>query len=191
VRLFLAIELPQALKRHLTSGARGTAQGSSPARNLSFTREQNLHVTLKFLGEVREPDVLRLCDALSCVPPVGPILLRTDGVDFFPHRGPIRVVAAKVEGDVGRLAILHREIEDACASLGFAREGREYRPHVTLARSSKGLAVSRSSASAWMALKREPEEPVFEATECVLMESRLNPSGPEYIPLARFPLNPP
>jgi 2'-5' RNA ligase len=187
VRLFIAIELPEAVRRGLSSGARGTAQ-TSPAGNLSFTREANLHLTLKFLGEVPEPEVPRLRETLTRLPRVGPILLRTEGLEFFPLRGPIRVVAAKVEGDVGRLALVHREIESACESLGFAREARPYRPHVTLARSRRGLAVSRSSHSAWQAFKQEVPGPEFEATEFVLMESRLRPSGSEYIPLAHFPL---
>ena len=192
MRLFTAIELPPILKRHLSAGARATAQGWGAVWNApkpSFTREENLHVTLKFLGEVAEQQVPALCESLSRVTTAGPIPLCIEGIEFFPQRGPIRVIAAKVGGDVGRLALLHRGIENACSSLGFEPERREYRPHVTVGRSRGGLPVAlRTCQSTWQALNREPDEPNFEATEFVLMESRLHPTAPEYVPLARFPL---
>ena len=63
-------------------------------------------------------------DPLSCA----------DRLDCLPPRGPVRVIAAGVGGDLPALGAIHAAIEEACHPLGFRREQRSFRPHVTLAR---------------------------------------------------------
>jgi 2'-5' RNA ligase len=188
VRLFVAIELPDSVKRSLADVARKLLDQNRSLigkdARVSFTREANLHITVKFLGHVPEADVAKLCEGFATVPREGAIRLRADGVEFFPDRGPVRIIAAKMGGDVGRVLSLHQRIEEACASLGFEREGRAYRPHVTLARCKNGLPPRLRSGTAPVF---DPIDP-FVANEFVLMESRLRSDGPEYVPLARFPL---
>jgi RNA 2',3'-cyclic 3'-phosphodiesterase len=196
MRLFTAIELPAPVRNHLAGLARewaenwgeelpGLSNGEYP--RASWVRPENLHVTLKFLGEVPEPDVPRVCEALSDCASPRPMRLNVDYIECLPPRGPVRVIAAGVGGDVGRLILLHREIEDACGRIGFAPESREYRPHITLARAKVPLPRHvRESLSA--AGGRHVPGPAFDVRESVLMESRLRPQGAEYLPVARFPL---
>jgi len=191
MRLFTAIEMPDALRQRLAGVGPELVERrlgvDARAHHVTFTRRENLHVTVKFLGEVPEQDVVAVCDALSVVPRTGPLALNVDGVELFPPRGPIRVIAAKVGGDVEALTHIHAAIEEACAGLGISREGRVYRPHVTLARCrrglparlrkhSEGIAPGPGHAGAWV------------ADAVVLMESRLRPTAAQYLSVARFPL---
>jgi 2'-5' RNA ligase len=196
MRLFTAIELPASVRNHLAGLARAWAENwneellglsHNEYPRVSWVRPENLHVTLKFLGEVPEPDVPRVCEALSDCAFSEPMRLNVDHIECLPPRGPVRVIAAGVGGDVGRLILLHREIEDACGKIGFAPESREYRPHITLARAKVPLPRHvRESLSA--AGGRHVPVPAFDVREFVLMESRLRPQGAEYLPVARFPL---
>src|SRR5439155_26627081 len=104
------------------------------AASLNWTREENLHVTVKFLGAVGDDQIAAVTDALAQVQPPGPIRLRIDALTFLPPRGPIRIFAAQLGCDLDRLAALRAGIELAVEPLGFPREQRPFSPHVTLAR---------------------------------------------------------
>jgi 2'-5' RNA ligase len=207
MRLFLALELPHAVKRQLfLAGARLlevqwglTDPVYKSVFRLNYTREGNLHVTLKFLGEVPEQHAPKVCDALRRVDSTGEIALRTQGLEFFPDRGPIHVIAAKVGGDTDRILELHREVERTCSALGFERDRRPYRPHVTLIRSNNGIPAHLREGYYFKSAKEVEvclvpafaASPEFLVGEFVLLESRLHGrQGPEYVPLARFSLDP-
>jgi 2'-5' RNA ligase len=187
MRLFTAIELPEAERRRLPElGSRREIFGSDGAR-LRWVRPETLHLTLTFLGEVSDGDVPRVCDALKGVPKPGQITLGVTGVDFLPPRGPIRVFVADVGGDVERLSALHASIEQALEPLGFTREARAFRPHVTIARSRRGHKVPgivRELARKHPIARGDP----FRVDAFVLFQSHLKPAGPEYVPVARFAL---
>lgn len=199
MRLFTAIELPDPVRQHL-AGIAGELEEAWPSfdlaapaeggYSLSFVRPENLHVTLKFLGEVPEGRLPVLSDALGrlAARPASPV--HADRVELFPPRGPVRVLAVGLGGDVSAVNSLFEAVEDCCAELGFAREGRGYRAHVTLARARKPLPKSARAGIEGLWGRRLPG-PEFDVTEFVLMESHLKPTGPEYVPLARFPLNRP
>jgi RNA 2',3'-cyclic 3'-phosphodiesterase len=196
MRLFTAIELPAPVRDHLAGLVREWAENwgeellgrsNEDYPRASWVRPENLHITLKFLSEVAEPDVPKVCDALSGCAAPGPMRLSADHLECLPPRGPVRVIAAGVGGDVGRLALLHQEIERACDKVGIAPERREYRPHITLARAKVPLPRHVRERLAVAGARHLPS-PVFEAREFVLMESRLRREGAEYVPATRFPL---
>ena len=193
MRLFIAVELPEDARRH-ASKVRGAWETSWRARRVEeggvrWSRLETLHITLKFLGEVDDPAVPGLCDALRTLPPIEPFRLYTEGMLLFPERGPVRVVAAGVGGDTGRLVQLHASIESACEALGYGRERREYKPHITVGRSRDGLRADVRGAQ--FGSDVTGPGPLFEVSQVALMQSRLLPSGPEYTPVAHFPLNRP
>src|SRR4051812_25317998 len=183
MRLFTAIELPAPARNHLAGLAREWAENwgeellgfsNDEYPRVSWVRPENLHVTLKFLGEVHEPDVPKVCDALSGCASAGPMPLIVDHIECLPPRGPVRVIAVGLGGDVGRLTLLHREIERVCGQLGFSSERREYRPHVTLARAK--IPLPRHVRDQLMvAGAGQLPGPAFDVAEFVLMESRLRP----------------
>src|SRR6476620_1044097 len=133
MRLFVALELPEGERRRLARLPDQMAWRGLESASLNWTREENLHVTLKFLGEVGDPQVPHVTAALARAGVPGPIALRIGSLGFLPPRGPIRVFVAQIGGDLDRLAALQAAIELALEPLGFAREQRAYSPHVTLA----------------------------------------------------------
>ena len=182
MRLFLAIELPSDVRDHLGRVQEALKPVASKA---SWTRVENLHLTLKFLGEVSDADAAQVCEKLKCVAVGAPIELCAAGIECFPLRGPVRVIGAAMTGDVERLGELHAQIEEACAASGFAREPRAYRPHATLARARVPMPGSSRDRMSERTRQLWPG-PRMEATEFVLMHSQLHPKGSRYTPVARF-----
>lgn len=190
MRLFVALELPDS-QRHLLSGLGRRADWFGlEAGNLGWVRAENLHVTLKFLGEVPDGQVPAVCDALKGVAVPGPLRLNVQGVTFFPPRGPIRVFVAEVGGpDMQPLCALQAAVEHALEAVGFPREGRPFRPHVTLARARRERRVP-AVARKLVAEHPLPAGEPFDVDAFVLMRSELKPMGAIYTPAARFPLTP-
>ena len=175
--------MSQAWRENWNEEVLGLAADPPPA---SWVRAENLHVTLKFLGEVPEPQVPRICDALKTVP-ANAMRLQPDRVECLPERGAVRVISAGVGGELERVCDLFDGIERACEPLGFAGERRKYRPHITLARLRSFLPPHTRRSLADAGSKHLPA-PEFVVGEFVIMQSRLHPKGAQYIPLARFPL---
>ncbi len=184
MRLFIAIEFPSPVRDHLV----GVQETLRPRLGRStIIAPDNLHLTLKFLGEVDGARNAALQESLAKVKASGPIHLFPSGLECFPLRGPVRIVAVALAGEVEKLLGIQHAIEQRCKFLGFEQERREYRPHVTIARARPTLppgfrdAATEASTSLWPG-------PAFEAAEFVLVKSDLRPQGSQYTPIARFPL---
>jgi len=176
MRLFLAVELPDPLKQVLT--------GLGGADGVRWARSEVLHLTLRFLGEV-EPDLVP--DLIAALRPIlashPPLDLVLEGGGAFPRRGRPRVLWVGVGGQVGALRALVADTEAALADLGFETERRPYSPHITLGRVKRGRP--RELVERLESLGRLGD---FRATEVVLFESHLRPSGAQHLPLERFSL---
>lgn len=96
----------------------------------NFTRAENLHLTLKFLGEVPSFRVKDISDAMAEVT-TAPFSLECRGVKLFGKNG---IVSAEVGGTIAPLVSLAAKLEDALEKTGFAKETRSFKPHITLAR---------------------------------------------------------
>jgi 2'-5' RNA ligase len=184
MRLFTAILLPDNVRAHLAGLCDDWRERNRSA--VSWVREENLHVTLKFFGEVPDAQVKPLCDDLAMIPRLGTLHLQPDRIECLPPRGPVRIVAAGLTGSLDRLTQLCSEIERRSASLGFPVQHRQYRPHITIARAKRPLPrherdeLIRSGAAGMPG-------PSFEATGWALMNSKLDRTGAEYTAIARFP----
>lgn len=189
MRLFIALELPEGERRRLAKLPDHYEWRGLRVAPLNWTREENLHVTLKFLGEVGDPRVAKVADALAAVRVPGPISLRVESLGFLPPRGPIRVFVARINGDLDRLAELYTAIELAVEPLGFAREQRPFSPHVTLARPRRERRISGDARTA-VAEHQPPAGPQFAVEHFVLLRSELSNGPPRYTPTAYFPLAP-
>lgn len=172
LRCFIAIELPPELKdtiHGLTGGLR-----ASGAR-VKWVPAENLHLTLKFLGNTPEETVPDIRDRLAGVSALHPAFtLEFRGAGAFPDLRWPRVVWAGVL-DSDALLGLQRDVEEAMGELGFAPEGKAYSPHLTLGRvkSPGGLAGLRGELAAL-------GDTVFGSVrvgEVSLMKSELGPSG--------------
>lgn len=180
MRLFIAIELPPDVRDGLAAWQ--DALRRSIPEKVSWTAPHNLHATLKFIGEADEAHLPSIATALGGVPLTAPIPVSIDGLIRLPPRGRTRVIGARVADPTGALAELHVRIETALELQGVAREGRTYRPHIT-------LGQVRPPASVRIEYVKLPEsEFQFEVHEFLLMQSTLSPAGSKYELIERFPL---
>ena len=138
----------------------------------------NLHLTVKFLGEIDDRDVSRICNVLKGIESSGAIVLIPDGIHCLPERGPVRTICIGLKGDLARLQALYGNIEGVCEELGVRRERRRFLPHITLARLRRTLPTSVRTSIERVELRNSPGQ--FEAREFVLMQSILEPQGAIY-----------
>jgi 2'-5' RNA ligase len=185
MRCFTALELPDNIRAHLL----GVTEKLRPLRSLndaiSWTKPDNLHITLKFLGEIPDDRVQDLANAFRRLP-FAPLTLTIDHFLVLPGQGPARVLAANVAKDVKPLVHLFAQIESAAQPLGVRREGRPFKPHVTLGRFRR--PTNKFTAATLIRLVNPAllPTPTFTATSYTLFQSTLTPSGPIYTRLAEI-----
>jgi 2'-5' RNA ligase len=157
-----------------------------PRVRASWEREEKLHLTLKFFGDVAPATTHALSLAIErAAKPIAPFPLVIAGAGAFPPRGAARVLWLGVEDESGNLSRLQRALEDECAAAGFQREARSFHPHITIAR-LRTPAGARSLAE----LHRQIGFAAMELTvnELVLMRSELGPRSSRYTALSRHRL---
>jgi 2'-5' RNA ligase len=183
MRLFTAIEIPEPVRDAIAPTAQHLKSACPQA---SWVRRENLHLTLKFLGEVPESQVADVCDALKRVSVVGTARIEVGGLEFFPPRGPVRVIALGLSGEVELIHQIFREVDRTTAEIGFPSEGRPFAPHITFARARRTIHGSARKTLPPL-LRWAGSPPTFEVTSFSLIESKLGSGGPEYLRLATFP----
>ncbi|HHL39943.1 MAG TPA: RNA 2',3'-cyclic phosphodiesterase [Deltaproteobacteria bacterium] len=184
IRAFVAVEIPDFLRDELRRLARELRRGGSAA---SWVRPENVHLTLKFLGQVDEALVGPLGEAVAgAASGVRPFRLTTGRVGAFPSLAAPRVVWLGVE-PCEALSLLHRRIDDALGELGFERESRPFRPHLTLCRirsAAEGRRLGRFIGRTAPAVNAS-----FLVESVTLFKSVLGAGGPRYAALARARLD--
>ena len=185
MRLFTAIEFPEHVRAHLARVADALRPIPALRENVSWTKPDTYHVTLKFLGDVDDARVPLLVASLRTLP----IPMMTFTVDRFlvlPGQGPARVLAANVTRDLKPIVSLFHQIESACQPLGVSREGRDFKPHVTFGRIRR---PTRRLTAATLIRLVDPgllPSPTFAAASFTLFQSRLEPTGAVHTPVATF-----
>jgi 2'-5' RNA ligase len=133
-RVFVAIELPVAVRRKLTEHI-DRLRDSIPNARASWVRDENLHLTLKFLGDIPFTNVEKLSAAASiATTTASPFEVNVEGCGAFPPRGQPRVLWIGIDDPSGQLALLRTALEAECARAGFPRDERPFHPHLTIAR---------------------------------------------------------
>ncbi|GAB6059945.1 RNA 2',3'-cyclic phosphodiesterase [Desulfonatronum parangueonense] len=184
MRCFFGLPLPapyqealEALIRNLKPGLRS---------KISWTRPDNWHLTLKFLGEVSPEKLESLLGSFQA--PLGEsFTLQGQGGGFFPDRRRPRVVWVGVGQGMIAVQDLAAETNRRCATQGFVPESRPFQPHLTVAR------IRQALDDPWASLLSELQGvswPEIRMDRVVLWQSRLTPVGPCYQPLAEFELQP-
>ena len=182
MRAFIAIDLPESVRAALR---RKQASFRSVSADARWTRPEGIHLTLKFLGdEVSDPQVRDVCEALKNLGPFEPFAVGLKGFGFFPdaRRPTVFWVGVEAPASLGQLA---EQIEEAMRKVGFAREPRAFRPHLTLARFR--VPQPQPALQALLTQQGEQELGNFAVSEFFLFESKLSPQGPEYRKVERFP----
>jgi len=174
-RLFVAIRPPAPVREALLDAM----EGLEGAR---WQDEEQLHLTLRFLGEVETPPANDLAAALARVA-VEPFALRVDGVGTFDRKGAATAVWARVPL-TDPLEALRQKVERACDLAGLGRETRRFTPHITLAR----LNRSSGDIGGWLAAFGDLASGPWQVDGFTLYQSHLGHTGSIYEPVATYPL---
>jgi 2'-5' RNA ligase len=133
-RLFVALDLPEDIKRSLEPLARGLG-------DVRWSTPEQQHLTLRFIGDVDNGTVHDVVEALATVPAL-PFELSLRGLGHFPPRGEPRILWIGVERSAA-LVGLKRRIDRALEEAGIPPDSRKFAPHVTIARMRDPLSPAR------------------------------------------------
>jgi RNA 2',3'-cyclic 3'-phosphodiesterase len=181
MRTFIALNLPTEIRDELYAALDPLRQRGLPVR---WAAPEALHLTLKFLGDIEGGEVTRLDETLATVAAKHARLeLEVGAFGAFPSLRRASVLWVGVTA-TNPLMALQRDLELACSRLGYAREQRPFRPHITVGRTQSGSRpadVERLAASV--------DYRVRVGVETVdLMRSHLGGAGARYEALLRRPL---
>jgi len=183
LRLFVAIELEPALTRQL---ARAQQRLAEYDREVRWTRPEQMHLTLKFLGDVPDAQVPAVCTtAANVAATTKPFDMTLGACGCFPPRGPVRIVHVSINESTGMLLRCQQLCEDAYADLGFPPENRAFTPHLTIGRVREDRTNGRLRAAVG-GVRCEASAQSVDSL-CVV-QSVLAPSGARYTPVARHAL---
>lgn len=181
MRCFIAIELPESVRTQLAGLQEELKRHDWPVR---WTRPEQIHLTVKFLGDVPDPDIPGLCAAIQEIARrTPPFTLDIGSAGCFPPRGRVRTIWSDVREPPPALAELQQQIESAMTEFGIARENRAYHPHLTI-----GRARNQGASSEARELLRHFtsfEAGAFDVEDIVLFHSELTPKGPIHTPIVR------
>lgn len=179
MRTFLALDVPGDIAAYLRGVVDRLAKRTEGVR---WVRDEGIHITVKFLGEVEESMVARTHAALA---PIGkrfaPVAACLGALDAFPSKRSARVIVVKLKEGVGQSQAIFAEIEDRLAGLDIERDKRGLVPHITLGR--------RRIPKAFLDGDPPPiEGKAFLIEHLVLYSSRLTPGGAVYAPIWKIKL---
>ena len=176
-RLFVALTLPDPVRAALVAL-------TQPLRGVAWTPPAQLHLTLRFLGNVPADQIAPLAARLATVC-VEPFILPVEGLGVFPPKRPPRVMWVGVGSGHPRLHQLRQQLDDTLLATGLEVDLRTFHPHVTLARCADGAAAA---VSHWLHAHREFVAPPFRVESFELYASELRPDGAVHTLKRSFPL---
>jgi 2'-5' RNA ligase len=184
MRIFIAVEIPSEIKSALKALQTDLRRAGA---DVSWTAPENMHLTLKFIGEVEETRIVeieKVCDALGAE--FTPFTLKLNGTGVFPNARQPRVLWAGLSGEVEIVVEMHKRFDERLALMGFKREEKGFHPHLTI-----GRLKSNKKTSELLALAGAHQLPAlsFVVTEIVLMKSELDSAGAQYTTMAKASLS--
>lgn len=189
-RLFYALLFPEEVTQRIAE-ALAEVERLDLDRSIRWTARENLHLTLRFLGEVRPAQIEQAMTLPGGLQPPGPIGLRGGEPLLFPSPRRPRVLTLGVSGvdrtSEERLGILQRQLEETALQLGLPAEERRFTPHITLGRVRRGGRPSTAvmeGLTGW-----DPDVGSIVCRRLSLMESHLEQKGAHYHEIHSWPLS--
>jgi 2'-5' RNA ligase len=179
VRAFVAVFPPPEVRRALVDAARELRM----VGEVRWARPENVHLTLKFLGNVSKDDLTRVSEALE--PVRGrhePFKAEPSGFGAFPSARKARILWVSIGEGSAPLSALAKDVDVSLEPMGFGREGRSYIPHLTLGR-------ARSRPVVMKATETPSTVPGFTVCHMELVHSMLGAAGSTYSTLVTYPLS--
>ena len=187
IRTFIAIK-PSADARAEVARVASAVRGAE-VRGARAVREEGLHITLRFLGDVERGDVPGIKAAIQAAArEVAPFELALGDVGAFPSLGRARTLIVGVDGDVEALATLRDGIESELSKVGFRRDRRRFNAHITVARIRDRVSRADRRAVVDAARAVDYERAAFRVGGVTLFQSTLTPDGAVYRSLGVLPL---
>jgi RNA 2',3'-cyclic 3'-phosphodiesterase len=187
-RLFVAISVTPEVKNAIL-GAQTEIRRNLPGEGISWTRPEQFHLTLKFLGDVPADSVPALIDALcEATAGIGTLALHARGLGFFPNARAPRVLWAGVTDGSERLGYLQPKVEEACRSFSAETAESRFHAHITLARVKRFQGRAAAGLQKAVVPYQDQDFGSWPAAQIELMRSQLSNAGPSYSTLAHLPL---
>ena len=184
IRTFIAFKLP----KHMIS-LLGSIQQKLMGYNfkIRWVNPENIHLTIKFLGNMKESDLSNISNALSeSARNYGPFSFSAKGLGIFPGLYRPRVLWVGLSGEIEQIARFQQDLDHTLSAFGFPKENRPFQGHLTLGR-FKGNTHSGKLAEALNTQSDFESEPVT-IDRVILYKSDLTPSGAVYSELVAAPL---
>lgn len=185
LRSFIAIEISSEVRsraRQLITRLSGTEA------KVTWVKPHLLHLTLKFLGDVDLLDIPPVSAAVTeAVADLPPFEIEVRGAGAFPNAARPRTIWLGVNQGQGEMVELHDRVEHALSGMGFRRELRRFRPHLTIGRVRGAQAIGELGEL--VSQHADFSGGISSVDELVVMSSELEREGPVYEPLAIAPLD--
>jgi 2'-5' RNA ligase len=184
-RVFCAVDLPDNVPALLMDHIK-RLRAMVPNAEASWSREENIHLTIKFLGQISVSRVGDLSSAAArTAAGCSPFSISVEETGVFPNYGKPRVLWIGVKDESGKLAELHTRFEKECAREGLPVEARSFSPHLTIARLRKPqFARALGTAHEGMTFKRVP----VRVEQFSVIRSGPGSSGSKYTVISTHPL---
>jgi len=184
IRTFTGIAFPEDLRKDLADLGATVFSG---VKNVRWVRENAIHLTLKFIGDVSIDDTANMTDAMTeAASGIEPFEIKIGGSGTFPTKGRPRIIWAGVNEETGRLLELFEAVDRAVEPFDIAREKKRYHPHVTIGR-IKGRLRHEDIAHGLEEMGRI-DFGTLEVKNMTFFMSDLTRTGPIYTVLATIPL---
>ncbi len=180
MRTFISIELPEDIKKEIFDEYKKISNYGFVVGN--FVEKNNLHLTLKFLGDISEEEINKVKEKLSKIK-FEKFEIKTGEIGFFPSDKYVKVIWISLDSD--NIKKLKDEIETSLFELGITKEEREFSSHVTIARIKK---IKDNEKFLEEIKKLHLRKKKFFVEKISLIKSELIQQGPIYKILEEFPL---
>jgi len=183
IRTFIAIKSPVLVTERLGRLA-NVMRARWPERSVRWVAPENIHLTLRFLGDTAETQIAALSQGLEAIAAGYQAFTLTLGKSgTFPSGRRAKVIWTGLTDERGSLSELQQKVEALVLQQGWEPEERAFRPHLTLGRVRRGI---RAPTENWL---EHPPPMEFEVQEIELVSSLLKPGGAEYRTLCRAVLS--
>ena len=183
--MFCAFELPEPLRSRIDQHSKKVRE-AVPEAAASWSRPENIHLTMKFFGNVEPAQVPVISAAATrVVQEFSPLEIQVGKTGVFPRPSRPQVLWIGIEDASATLLKLQQHLEDEFAREGFPKENRAFHPHLTIARIRRPQAADRL---AQIHLGSEFSAVALRLEDLILFRSELSPKGSKYTAISRHRL---
>lgn len=185
IRTFIAVDVAPSI---IGLAQKQIRQLQAAGAEYKWVDPKNMHLTLKFLGNMRDHEIPEICQRVErAVQTIPPISLTIVGLGAFPKLERPRVIWMGIDSGKEELVELQRAIDDGLRPMGFQLEKNDFQPHITLGRVSSGSTWTESLQQ-YLAAHEATNFGGFEIDEVIVYSSFVDRFGPTYTPMATLEL---